>query len=305
MDRRDYGRGDPREYDDRAMRAPPRDARGPIRGPPQWEPRDTRDVRDTRDHRDRVDHRGHSVPPAMEPRRAPSSSGLAQEYSSLQRDVLPSGRHQGLERTDVPPSRPPPANLSTVTDGPAVNPARAALIDSAVNPARAALINDVGPPRRESNRPDRDSRRERGSRPESPRRLDDRRGNEQRGDDRRSDERGPLPQHGHNEALRDHREERMPPQGPPSSRDRREEISANSTPMGPRGSRNEPPRSEVTSSSRGSREMFQPSQSSRQSSNQVQDPNYGRLNAPSEPVPSGPRSRYSFSKSMIFTNAYR
>ncbi|KAF2630325.1 hypothetical protein BU25DRAFT_362439 [Macroventuria anomochaeta] len=293
MDRRDYGRGDPREYDDRSMRAPPRDARGPpIRGPPQWEPReprDPRDTRDARDHRERLDHRGHPIPPAVEPRRAPSSSSMSQEYNSHQRDLTPS-RHQGPDRTDAAPSRPPPANLSTATDGPAINPARAALIDPAVNPARAALINEPGPPRHESPRSDRDSRRERGSRPQSPRRGEDRRGNEPRGDDRRGEERGPLPQHGRSEAPRDHREERMPPQGPPSNRERREEMSVNSMPTGPRGPRNEPARPENPSSSRGSREMFQPSQSSRQSNSQAQDPNYGRLNAPSEPAPSGPRS---------------
>ena len=290
MDRPDYRRGEPRDYDDRSMR-PPRDSRAPIRGPPQWEPRDPRDNREPRDHRERLDHRGHPVPPAMESRRAPSSSSLSQEYNSHQRDLPPS-RPQGPDRADGPPPRPPPANLSTATDGPAINPARAALIDPAVNPARAALINETGPPRHESPRSDRDSRRERASRPQSPRRGDDRRGNEQRGDDRRGEERGPPLQHSRGEATRDHRDDRMPPQGPPSSRDRREEMSVNSTPTGPRGPRNEPPRPEVPSSSRGSREMFQPSQSSRQSSGQAQDPNYGRLNAPSEPAPAGPRSIY-------------
>ncbi|KAF9694912.1 hypothetical protein EKO04_007048 [Ascochyta lentis] len=291
IERRDYGRGDPRDYDERTMRAPPRDARGPpIRGPPQWEPRDPRDIRDPRDHRERLDHRGHPVPPAMEPRRTPSSSNLSQEYPSHQRDLPPSGRHQVQDRVDAIISRPPPANLSTATDGPAINPARAALIDPAVNPARAALINEAGPPRHESPRSERDSRRERGLPPQSPRRGDERRGNEQRGDDRRGDDNGPPPQHIRNEAPYDHREERMHPQGPPSGRDRRDETSVNSTPTGPRGPRNEPARTDVPGSSRSSREMFQPSQSSRQSHMQMQDPNYGRLNAPSEPVPSGPRS---------------
>ncbi|KAH6622281.1 transcription factor/nuclear export subunit protein 2-domain-containing protein [Boeremia exigua] len=289
VDRRDYNRGDPRDYEDRSMRAPPRDPRGPpIRGPPQWEQRDPRDLRDPRDHRERLDHRGHPVPSTIEPRRAPSSSSMSQEYGSHQRDLPPS-RHQGPDRPDFPPSRPPPGNLSTTTDGPAINPARAALIDPAVNPARAALINESGPPRHES-RSDRDGRRERGSHPQSPNMADDRRGIEPRGEDRRGDDRGHVPHHVRSEAPRDYREERMPPQGPPSNRDRREEMSVNSMPTGPRGPRNEPPRSENSNSLRGSREMFQPSQSIRQSNNQSQDPNYGRLNAPSEPAPSGPRN---------------
>jgi THO complex subunit 2 len=83
----------------------------------------------------------------------------------------------------------------------------------------------------------------------------------------------------------------MLPQGPPPGRDRRDEMSVNSMPTMPRGPRMEPLRSENPGPTRG-REMFQPSQSSRQSHNQVQDPNYGRLNAPSEPTPSGPRSKY-------------
>lgn len=293
MDRRDYGRGDPREYEDRTMRAPPRDARGPIQPPPRWEPkenREPRDAREARDHRERLDHRNYPVPPGAEPRRAPSSSNLSQEYNAHQRDAPPS-RHQALDRQDGPPSR-PPANLPTPTDGPAINPARAALIDPPVNPQRAALINETGPPtRHESPRSDRDSRRERDSRPQSPRRGDERRANEPRGDDRRGEERGASSQHGRGDATREHREDRMSARGPPQSRDRQEEMSVNSMPTGPRIPRNEAVRPEASSSSRGSREMFQPSQSSRQSNNQSQDPNYGRLNAPSEPAPSGPRSK--------------
>ncbi|KAF2999211.1 THO complex subunit 2 [Curvularia kusanoi] len=288
MDRRDYGRADPREYDDRNMRAPPRDARGPITGPPRWEPRDSRDTRDGREHRERFDHRGNPMPPDMEPRRMPSNSNLSQDYGSYQRDMPPS-RHQGLDRPDAPPVRPPPANLPTSVDGPAINPARAALIDPAVNPQRAALISETGPTRHESPRSDRDGRRERGSRPHSPRRNDERQGGELRGDELRGEDRGPS-QLGRNEASRDYREDRMPPQGPPAGRDRREEMSVNSMPTGPRGPRLDPPRSDNSGSSRGSREMFQPSQSSRQSHSQAQDPNYGRLNAPSESTPSGPRN---------------
>lgn len=293
MDRRDYGRGDPREYDDRAMRAPPRDVRGPVRPPPQWEPREGRDPREPRNHHERPDHRGHNVPPAVEPRRAPSSSSLSQEYNAHQRDA-PSSRHQALDRQDGPPSR-PPANVPTPTDGPAINPARAALIDPPVNPQRAALINETGPPRLEPPRSDRDNRRERGSHPQSPRRGDERQFNEQRGEERYGEERNGPPQYGRSDAPREHREERMPPYGPPPGRDHREEMSVNSMPTGPRIPRTEPMRPEFSSTSRN-REMFQPSQSSRQSNNQSQDPNYGRLNAPSEPTPSGPRSKFLFSR---------
>lgn len=306
MDRREYGRADPREYDERAMRAPPRDVRGPIRGPPQWEPRDPRDVRDVRDHRERMDHRGHPVPPAIEPRRAASSSNLSQDFTSHQRDLPIPSRHQGSERTDAPPSRPQTVNLSTATDGPAVNPARAALIDPAVNPARAALIAEEGPPpRHDFPRSDRDSRRERGSLPQSPRRVDERRGNEQRVDDRRSDDHAPPPLHGRSEVPYDHREERLPAQGPPANRERRDDTSVNNTPTGPRGPRTESVRPDAPGSSRGSREMFQPSQGPRQSNNQAHDPNYGRLNAPSEPVPSGPRGEYFYPSPMRPTDTCR
>ena len=290
MDRRDYGRVDPRDYDDRTSRVPPRDARAPINPPPQWKPRENRELREGRDHHERFDHRGNVISLEMDSRRVPPSSSMSQEYGSHQRDMPPS-RHQGLDRPDAPPSRPSPGNLPTSMDGPAINPARAALIDPAVNPARAALINETGPPRHEPPRSDRDGRRERGSRPQSPRRVDDRQSNELRGDEVRGEERGSS-QHGRSEGPREYREDRMPIQGPPPGRDRRDEVSVNSMPTGPRGPRNEPSRPENPGSMRGSREMFQPSQSSRQSHNQAQDPNYGRLNAPSEPTPSGPRSKY-------------
>jgi THO complex subunit 2 len=90
--------------------------------------------------------------------------------------------------------------------------------------------------------------------------------------------------HGRGEGPREHRDERVPPHAYPSSRDHVEDP-VGSTPTGPRGGRND-----AASSARISREMFQPSQSSRSSGNPVQDPNYGRLNQPSEPIPSGPRS---------------
>lgn len=304
FDRREYGRPDTREYDERPMRAPPRDTqRPPIRGPPQWEPKDARDNREHRDHRERLDHRGPPVPSAMESRRAPSSSNPSQDYGSHQRD-LPSSRYQGLDRQDAPPFRQPPANISATGDGPAINPERAALIEPPVNPERAALINETGPMRHEPHRSDRDGRRDRGSRAQSPRRMDDIRGDGPRGDERRGEERG-LPQHGRSDAPQDYREERIPPQGPPSNRDRREEMSVNSMPTGPRGPRNESLRADNLGSSRGNREMFQPSQSMRQSNSQAHDPNYGRLNAPSDPTPSGPRSKYPCKSSMHSTNLHR
>lgn len=285
FDRREYGRADTRDYDDRSLRAPQRDAQRPqIRGPPQWEPRDNREPRD---HRERHDHRGPPVPSAMEPRRAPSSSSLSQDYSSHQRDP-PSSRYQGPARQDAPPLRQPPSNISATIDGPAINPERAALIEPSVNPERAALINETGPTRHEPHRSDRDGRRDRGSRAQSPRRTDDKRGNEPKGD-----ERGPS-QYGRSEASQDYREGRMPPQGLPPNRDRRDDVSVNSMPTGPRGPRNESLRSDNPGSSRGNRDMFQPTQAIRQSSSQAQDPNYGRLNAPSDPTPSGPRSKYTF-----------
>ncbi|RAR01926.1 5-aminolevulinate synthase [Stemphylium lycopersici] len=250
--------GRERDYDDRALRAPPRDTRAPpVRPPPAWETRDTRDLRD---QRERSDPRGHPVPPTMESRRMPSSSALANEY---RRDALPAHGTYGVEQNDRSqrPSQPP-------------IPAKE---EPTVNPARAALINQAEHGRHESPRSDHNNRRERESRLNSPRHGDDR-----RGDDRRIEERAPG-YHGRSDAPREHRDERpVPP--PPGNRDRREEL-ASGAPTGPRG-RNDP-----AASSRASREMFQPTSGPRSSAHQAQDPNYGRLNQPSEPAPpSGPRS---------------
>ncbi len=251
--------GRERDYDDRALRGPPRDARAPAVRPPTWEPRDSRDARD---QRERPDPRGHAAPAAMEPRRMPSTSSLANEY---RRDGPPANVPYAAEQNDRPsrlPTVPIPAK-----EEPTVNPARAALINQAEHGRH-------GPPRS-----DRDNRGERDSRLDLPRHSDDR-----RGDDRRVEERPPTGYHGRNDVPREVRDER--PQMPPSGgRDRREDPGS-SAPTGPRGGRNE-----AAATSRASREMFQPTPGPR-----AQDPNYGRLNQPSEPPPppppppSGPRS---------------
>ncbi|KAH7378483.1 transcription factor/nuclear export subunit protein 2-domain-containing protein [Phaeosphaeria sp. MPI-PUGE-AT-0046c] len=260
-DAREWPGRDTRDYDDRTMRAPPRDTRGaPVR-PPGWEPRDGRDMRD------RPESRGHAAPPAMEPRRMTSNSSLAHDHSSHRRDLPPHPR-QGPERSDYVPSRlPPPATLSPATDGPTVNPARAALINQ----------GEAGMP--EPPRSDRDHRRERGP-PMPPHRG----GDERRGEDRHTDERGPSGYPNRGEPPREYYEERGPPSGHTGGRDRRDEPTS-STPTGPRNGRNEPAPSAGTA-----REMFQP-QPHRSSRSSAQDPNYGRLNQPADPTPpSGPRS---------------
>ncbi|KAH7074426.1 transcription factor/nuclear export subunit protein 2-domain-containing protein [Paraphoma chrysanthemicola] len=262
---RDWSVREPREYEDRSMRVPPRDvrdSRGPSGRPTTWEPRDARDVGYPRD---RPDSRGQAAPPVMDTRRIASSSSLAHDHNSHRHELPPSHSHHGQERNDHGPSRPSPAATSPTAEGPTVNP------------ARAALINQEQHGRPEPSRPDRDGRRDRISRPQSPRR-----GEERRGEERYADERGLSGYHGRNEMPRDHRDERGPPPLPhPSARNGRDEPGT-STPTGPRGGRNEPP-----SPAGASREMFQPPRPSRG----AQDPNYGRLNQPSESMPpSGPRS---------------
>ncbi len=270
---REWGGRDVREFDDRGMRGPLRDARAPpVRPPPNW---DSRDSRDMRDQRDRPDSRGHAAPSLMEPRRMASNSSLAHEHTPHRRDLPAPIARPVVEREDYGPPRPSQTAPPPAAEGPMVNP------------ARAALINQVEHGRPEIARPDRDNRRDRGSRPQSPRRGEDRRPDERRPDDRRLEERPPAGYHNRNEAPRDYREDRMQQQAPPSSRDRREEATTN-TPTGPRGGRNE-----AAPSNRASREMFQPTQGPRSSHHQAQDPNYGRLNQPSDSMPpSGPRGEF-------------
>lgn len=274
-DTREWPGRDPRDYDDRPLRGPPRDGRGPPVRPPAWEPRDAREGRDMRgDMRERPDSRGHAAPPSMEPRRMPSNSSLAHEHSSHRRDVpLPHSR-QGSDRSDHGPSRLPPQAVtpSPAADGPTVNPARAALI----NQGEAGMSESI--------RNDREHRRDRGPPMPPHRGGEDRRGEDRRGEDRHMDERGPLGYHNRGDAPREHYEERGPPPMHPGGRDRREEPIS-STPTGPRNGRNEPPPSAGTA-----REMFQP-QPHRTPRSSAQDPNYGRLNQPADTAPpSGPRS---------------
>lgn len=156
-----------------------------------------------------------------------------------------------------------------------------------VNPARAALINEEVQNRPEPTRNDRDNRRERVSRPQSPRRTEDRHFDDRRAENYREDERANYGYAGRSDAPYDPRDDRMHSHAmPPHNRERRDDLSGNA-PSGPRGGR-----PESSSATRASREMFQPLQGSRSSGYQAQDPNYGRLNQPSDPMPpSGPRSK--------------
>jgi THO complex subunit 2 len=149
-----------------------------------------------------------------------------------------------------------------------------------VNPARAALINQSDLGQNEPIRSDRDNRRDRGQRGQSPRGGDDR-----RGDYRHIDDRPPPAYHGRNDMPREHHEDREFQPMHSGGRDRRDDPMA-STPTGPRSGRNELPPPVG-----GARDMFQAPRPPRSS---AQDPNYGRLNQPSEPTPpSGPRSTYN------------
>lgn len=260
-----------RDYDDRGMRAPPRDMRGP---PPRhaqaW---DSRDVRDGRDYRERPDSRGQVGQSSVESRRMHSSSALAQDHGQLRRDVsLHSQMQHNQERIEHGP-RASPTPTSPATEGPTVNPARAALINDQLEQHERP-----GP-----SRSDRENRRERVSRPQSPHRESG-----PRSDERRLNDRPSSGYHVRHESSRDVREERSaPPLQQSGARDRRDDTTAG-TPTGPRGGRNE------QQAPNNAREMFQPPpRSQRGSGYQAQDPNYGRLNQPSESAPpSGPRSEY-------------
>ncbi|KAF2866546.1 transcription factor/nuclear export subunit protein 2-domain-containing protein [Massariosphaeria phaeospora] len=259
IDRREWSG---REYDDRALRPLPRDTRGPPGRGPAWvdgarDARDVRDSRDPRDHRDPRDAppRAHQLPPSLDARgRIHSNSAAGPEGAGLRRDIPPAS-HQGADRTG--PFPPPPAQNAASSAGATINPDRAALI----NDDRGG--NDIM-------RSDRDVRHDRGSRPQSPRRSDDR-------------SQGSYHSHG-GEVGRNSHDVRTPPQPYTQGRDRREEPTG-ITPTGPRGGRIDP-----STTARVSREMFQPSQSTRPAAQQVQDPNYGRLNPPPEPIPAGPRN---------------
>ncbi|KAF2463724.1 uncharacterized protein BDR25DRAFT_106691 [Lindgomyces ingoldianus] len=278
MDRRDPGWGrDPREYhDDRSMRPPPRDGRGPPLGRgPSWpdnsrdlrDPRDPRELRDARDARDRVDPRGPLPPPDNSRTRVHSSTGSTDDTNTYRRDFTPKNP-QGGDRAGQLPLRPPIDRSTTNVPVPASDRAQSAGDRPLINPDRAAFIEgDRG--RNDPFRSERDSRRERGSRPQSPRRADDR---------------NTTSYHNRNEVGRDNRDDRNNERGQ-HGRDHREEPTGHA-PTGPRGGRNE--FTESPMSTRVTREMFQPSHSSRVS--QSQDPNYGRLKPTVDPIPSGPRN---------------
>jgi THO complex subunit 2 len=205
----------------------------------------------------------------------PSTSVPADDTNSYRREFPPKP-HQSGDRINSVASR---ASLDRPPTGPPATMDRgAAPIDrSMVNPDRAALITHDDRGRNDSFRGDREPRRDRVSSP------------------RRGDERNPPSFNGWVDASRDHRDDRTPPQSFPANRDRREE-QVGGAPTGPRGARTDAPTSasaSASTSARISREMFQPSQSSRPAAHQAQDPNYGRLNAPTETIPSGPRSKYS------------
>jgi THO complex subunit 2 len=289
LDRRDF-RG--REFSDRSM-PPPREApreapRSGGRGPGWGEhphdprdmrdsrdPRDLRDARDSRDHRDprdvreRVDSRGLPLLQSLDSRtRMHSNPSIPADDTNSYRRDFPPKPHSSGDRINMPASRAP---LDRLPSGPpSVSDRGAPPIDrSMVNPDRAALITNDDRGRNDSLRADREPRRDRVSSP------------------RRGDERAPMAFNGRADASRDYGDDRTPPQPFPANRDRREEP-VGSAPTGPRGGRVD---ASSSTSARISREMFQPTQPSRPAVHQAQDPNYGRLNAPPETIPSGPRSK--------------
>ncbi|KAF2744267.1 hypothetical protein M011DRAFT_449780 [Sporormia fimetaria CBS 119925] len=275
-ERRDPGWGsrDSRDYQDDRMRPPPRDARA---APPPFHPREPRDpaeppyARDPRDGRDRADPRGPlpPLPADTRPRTHGPPIMAADERGSYRRDYPPQAQ-QPADRASGPMPRDPMDRLPHVPL-PRGGPPPHASDRGPINPERAAMMDDR--PRTEGYRSDRDTRPERGSRPTSPRR-------------------GPPPYPGRGDPMRDPRDERpyerpahertSPNYYPPHNKDWRE-AGPGSTPTGPRGGRNDP------AAGRLSRDTF----ATPRAPPPVQDPNYGRLNQPSENIPSGPRSKRS------------
>lgn len=361
-DRPDWSTREPRDYDDRSLRGPTREVRGPTDRNAQYgdnhrdhrENRDQRDYRMREPHRERNDSRG---PPPLPSTPGDTRSRPHAGSGPMPNDTLPHRRDTPGHHNDRSGmAARPPINAGPA---PSINPQRVALIeqevsmdrgpparvpyqkDDRVNPDRAALILDDRN-RNTPARPDREGRdarssyekegdrqgRDRGSFVEAGERhgrdsrtttfiKDDqnrtpggRSDRDARSDDRdmrrgpptdRHDERTLPPYFNNdnrndnrndirNDNRRDYRDDRSQPQPYPNSRDRREEFSSNA-PTGPRSGRDGP-----GGSLHVSREMFQPSQSSRPVISR-QDPSYGRLNQPSESIPSGPRSkkcRYRF-----------
>ncbi|KAF2273825.1 uncharacterized protein EI97DRAFT_444632 [Westerdykella ornata] len=274
---------DSREFhDERSMRPPPRDMR-PV--PPPYHQRDARDIRDTiharemRDVRER-DPRGPPLPPADGPRRPHGRELPPQE------DVVPYRRdfpNQSLRVGDRGPSHVmrdmpdrPPLNGTPSAGGRLPPRGERDMMD----PGRAKVLEEE----QAANdfRSDRESRHGRSSRGQSP-------------VPRR--ERMPGGYQGRNEPARDLRDDRLYDRAPlehaplndyPVGRERRDD-GPGAAPTGPRGGRNEP-----AASGRVSRDMFMSSSGpSRPSGYQAQDPNYGRLNPPSDNVPSGPRNPHT------------
>ncbi|KAF2198066.1 hypothetical protein GQ43DRAFT_401768 [Delitschia confertaspora ATCC 74209] len=291
MDRRDPGWSgrETRDYpDDRSMRPPAREARGPPGRGPAWgesprDPRDgSRDLRDVRDMRDRQpEHRGPHSHVLDNRGRMPAAPPLHPSENSQY-------RRENMDRSSGLPPRPPMDRVPS-NPPPALDRSAPGIDRTMVNPERVALIEgDRG--RGDGFRSD---GRDRESRPQSPRR----------------DERpGPPPYQGRNEPLREHRDDRnVPDRAPPyerhpphpshsfpPKRDRRDD-NAGAAPTGPRSGRNdfaEPP-----GANRMARDVFQsahppPRQPVDLTYGRLnQDLSHGRLNPPSDNIPSGPRGR--------------
>ncbi|KAH8601618.1 transcription factor/nuclear export subunit protein 2-domain-containing protein [Bisporella sp. PMI_857] len=171
--------------------------------------------------------------------------------------------------------------------GPPINPERLPLVNAdraeIINPERQALIAGTkSPPRSDSPRRVRDDNRERGSRPQSPRRHGSQRDHS---DPRRNDHLardGPLEPYNSSHGQPD--EILPPPQGPRSERlDRGSE-------RGPQSDR-----SRDVSAFQGSQpspRVVDPDHGRLVSGGRQQpDPNFGRLNASTNDIPSGPRDR--------------
>jgi len=318
---------DTREYDDRSIRPPPRDIRGPPMRGAMYEnaPRDHRDNRDTRDYRERDHLRERSDNRGPPPYTNPTMEARNRLHGGppTPNDGPPHRREAPVHHNDRngPPPRTPINAVLPANDRTMLNPDRAAYInEDRISHDRAAYINEerAGHERASFNKDERHNERNpfasddrlRSSGPRTDRDMRNARGPFGK-DDRPHF--GPRPERGTRRDEREprrersqspHREERIsaPYHNTDTRRDYHRDDRLPPQPYGLSRDRRDETAGAAPTGPRGgregpppsrvSRDMFQPSQSSRPLTHSTQDPNYGRLNQPIDAapsVPSGPK----------------
>lgn len=251
-------------------------------------PRNTKETHDQRDFRERDplrdqakerhDHRGPpNMPPTTVDNRNRMHTGQVlppNDGPSHRKDLprnVPYGERGGNSTRPNSNVKVMGNELPSITTDRSgqIDPGRAAWINST---ERGAATNDDRPRYeasarldREAWKDERENRRERGPGAQVP----------------RYDER-PVGSYHNVDGRREYNEERHA--NHPNNHDRRDELSSHA--MGPRNGR------DGGLSARVSRESFLMLQGPRTNMHPSQDPNYGRLNQPSDNVPAGPRRRW-------------